>query len=60
MVKTQFNIKIEAKDLKLINMVAHRRGQGAADFARIALRKELARLGFLSVEETRALEAQPN
>ncbi|NQV40193.1 MAG: hypothetical protein HQ505_06600 [Nitrosopumilus sp.] len=54
--RVQFNIKIEESDLILIHKIAKKRGQGASDFTRIAIRKELARLGFLKKEEAKALE----
>ena len=54
--KIQFNIKIEESDLALIQKIAKNRGQGVSDFTRIAIRKELARLGFLKKEDAKALE----
>ena len=54
--KVQFNIKIEKKDMRLINKISSKRGEGSADFARMAIRKELARLGFLTKGEAKALE----
>lgn len=55
MKEVQFNIKIEKKDLDLIKKVSLKRGEGSADFARLALKKELARLGFLSKYDVKAL-----
>ncbi len=49
------NIKIEERDLRLIKKVSLARGEGTADFVRLSLRKELARLGFLKIEEVKAL-----
>lgn len=49
------NIKIEERDLRLIKKVSLARGEGTADFVRLSLRKELARLGFLKIEEAKAL-----
>ena len=54
--KVQLNLKIEEKDLLLIRKIASRRGGSHADFVRMAIRKELARLGFLSVQDMKALE----
>ena len=51
----QMNIKIEERDLRLIKKVSLARGEGTADFVRLSLRKELARLGFLKIEEAKAL-----
>jgi len=55
MKEVQFNIKIERKDLKLIKKVSSKRGEGSADFTRRAIKKELARLGFLTKEDVKAL-----
>jgi len=54
--KIQFNIKIEKKDLIIINQIASKRGETSSDFVRVAIRKELARLGFLKKDEAKALE----
>lgn len=54
--KIQFNLKIEERDLKLIQKITNSRGDNVSDFMRIAIRKELARLGFLKKEEAKALE----
>ena len=51
----QCNIKISKKDLDLIKKISSRRGEGYSDFIRMAVRKELAILGFLSKEESKAL-----
>lgn len=51
----QCNIKISKKDLDLIKKISSRRGEGYSDFIRVSVRKELAVLGFLSKEETKAL-----
>ena len=56
MKEVQFNIKIKKKDLDLIKKVSLKRGEGYSDFARLALKKELARLGFLTKSECKALE----
>jgi hypothetical protein len=49
------NVKIDKKDFELISRIARKRGEGTADFVRLSLRKEIARLGFLSKDETKAL-----
>lgn len=53
--KVQLNIKIEQKDLKLIRRISEKRGESLADFVRFAIKMELARLGFLNSDETKAL-----
>ena len=53
--KIQVNIKIEKHDVDLIKKVSSMMGQDKSDFIRIAIRKELARLGFLNKQETKAL-----
>lgn len=50
------NVKIEKKDLALVQKISSHRGEDASDFVRIAIRKELARLGFLNQEQMKALE----
>lgn len=54
--RLQTNVVMERKDLVLIKQIAKNRGQSYSDFVRIALRKELARLGYLSQNEAKALE----
>jgi len=51
----QFNIKIEERDLDLIHRISKKRGENSADFARRSIKKEIARLGFLTKEEVKAL-----
>jgi len=51
----QCNIKITKKDLELIKKISSRRGEGYSDFIRMAVRKELAVLGFLSKNDVKAL-----
>ena len=51
----QMNVKINKRDLTLIHSVSKKRGEGTADFVRMSIRKELARLGFLTNEEMKAL-----
>ena len=49
------NILIEKKDLNLVKKVALKRGERHSDFVILSIRKELARLGFLSSDEKKAL-----
>ena len=58
--KTQLNILIEQKDLDLLKKISEKRGQRHTDFAILAIREKMARLGFLSIQETKALEVMPN
>ena len=53
--KEQMNILIEKKDLDLVKKVAFKRGERHSDFVIISIRKELARLGFLTSDEKKAL-----
>ena len=52
------NIKIEARDLKIIQKIAKNRGQNTSDFVRMTLRQEIARLGFLKNDAAKALDVQ--
>lgn len=58
MVKTQMNVKIEQNDLRLARKISSMRGEDLADFVRLSMRKEFARLGFLNNQETKALEVK--
>lgn len=53
--KTQLNIRIDTKDFMLTKKVAKKRGEGLTDFVRRAIKVELARLGFLTEGERKAL-----
>jgi len=53
--KVQYNLKIEKSDIKLIKKVTSARGDEVSNFIRLSIRKELARMGFLSKEESKAL-----
>ena len=55
MVKTQYNVKIEKRDLDLMRKVTQVRGDDTSDFIRISIRKELARLGCLNEKEAKIL-----
>jgi uncharacterized protein (DUF1778 family) len=52
----QMNLRIEKKDLELLTKICKARGEGVSDFVRRAIRKELAKLGYLTKEEMKALE----
>ena len=56
MTKTQYNVKIEKRDLILIRKITEIRGDNTSDFIRISIRKELARLGCFNEKETKILE----
>ncbi len=51
----RINLRPKASDVELLKKVCDARGEGL-DFVRRAIRKELARLGFLDGEEKQALE----
>ena len=46
------------KDANLLKEVAKNRGQDVSNFIRFAVRKELARLSYLTTEERKALEVK--
>jgi len=54
--RVQYNVKLDEKDLELIQKISSLRGEDSSDFIRVAIKKELARLGFLKKEEAKALE----
>ena len=49
------NIRLSKNDLALLAKISRMRGQSSSDFIRLAMRREFARLGFLSEEEKQAL-----
>jgi len=53
--KIQVNVKIEEKIVKKVHKVSKLRGDDFSDFVRISINKELARLGFLTSDEMKAL-----
>jgi len=53
--RVKLNIVIEKKDLELIKKIALKRGQRHSDFIILAIREKIARLGFLSKDESKAL-----
>jgi hypothetical protein len=46
------------EDIELIKKVCRARGEQVSDFVRRSVRKELARLNYLSDEEKKALEVE--
>jgi hypothetical protein len=48
-------IRLEGKIAKVLKVVARARGEHVSSFARRAIMVELARLGFLAPEESKAL-----
>ena len=52
----RLNLRLESIDMKLLRKVCKARGEGLSDFVRRSIRKELARLSYLSAEEMKALE----
>lgn len=56
MVKYKFiGVKFNNKDAELIKSIALARGENVSDFVRLSVRKELARLSYLTKEEKKAL-----
>ena len=48
-------VRVSPEDKELLQKVAKARGGDISDFIRLAYRKELAALGYLSIEEKKAL-----
>ena len=55
MAKLQMNVKLEKRDLLLVQKIASDRGQNTSDFVRFVIRKEFGRLGFLSKKQMQSL-----
>lgn len=49
-------VRVDQETDSLVEKVAEAQGIGKADFVRNSVRRELARLSFLSEEEKKALE----
>jgi len=49
-------VRFSTSDANLLKEIAKDRGQDVSDFVRLSVRKELARLSFLSPKEKKALE----
>lgn len=52
----QIVVRLTQNDKELAVKVAKARGEDLSDFVRWAIKRELARLSFLSAEEKKALE----
>ena len=50
------SVRFPTSDVFLVKEIAKNRGQDVSDFVRLSVKKELARLSFLSKEEKKALE----
>ena len=50
--------RFPTRDAILLKAVAKNRGQDVSDFVRLSVRKELARLSYLSLAEKKALEVK--
>lgn len=50
------SVRFSVSDAHLLTEVARNRGQDVSDFVRLSVRKELARLSFLTPDEKKALE----
>lgn len=55
----QLNVRMTAEDKALIARVCRARGEAMSSFVRRVLRQELAALGFLTIEEKKALGLNP-
>lgn len=49
------SVRFSTSDVFLLRDVARNRGQDVSDFVRLSVRKELARLSYLTKEEKKAL-----
>jgi hypothetical protein len=52
---SQIGVRMSASEIALIKKVSRARGEDVSDFARRAIRSELARLSYLSADEKKAL-----
>ncbi|MCJ7570716.1 MAG: hypothetical protein MUO82_02405 [Candidatus Thermoplasmatota archaeon] len=50
------SVRFPTSDASLLQKIAKNRGQDVSDFVRLSVRKEFARLSFLSPGEKKALE----
>ncbi len=50
------SVRFQVSDVDLLKKVANSRGENVSDFVRLSVKKEFARLSFLSDEEKKALE----
>ena len=58
--KIQVNFKIDQKDLEIIQKISKKNGNSQSGFIRLAIKKELANLGYLTKSELRALGIYQN
>lgn len=49
------SFRARSKDIDLVEQISKSRGENRSDFIRRAIRRELARLSYLSEEEKKAL-----
>jgi len=54
------SVRFSIPDAYLLEEVARNRGGNISDFVRLSVRKELARLSFLTTEEKKALGVEEN
>jgi len=54
--RVSVTFRIEEADRELLEKICRARGESLSSFVRRALRREFARLGFLSQDELKALE----
>jgi hypothetical protein len=52
------SVRFPLSDASLLKEVSKNRGQDVSDFVRLSVRKELARLSYLSTDEKKALEVK--
>ena len=55
MIRQLISFRIDGKDLLSIKKICQLRGENQSDFIRRSVKKELARLSYLSDEEKKAL-----
>lgn len=58
MAKPVIYARMDEEEIHLIRSVVKARGEDISDFVRRAVKRELARLSYLSQEEKKALEIQ--
>ena len=49
-------VRFTMSDVDLLKKVSKNRGQDVSDFVRLSVRRELARLSYLTLEEKKSLE----
>ena len=52
------SVRFPLSDASLLKEISKNRGEDVSDFVRLAVRKELARLSFLTDNEKKALEVE--